>query len=48
MERRKFLKGAAIAGAATALASPASAKSSVEMAIVATWPRDFPGLGLPA
>ncbi len=48
MERRKFLTGAALAGTATTLAAPAIAQSRVEMAIVSTWPRDFPGLGLPA
>ena len=48
MERRKFLKGAAIAGAASTLAAPALAQAKKEMVIVSTWPRDFPGLGLPA
>ncbi|MEX3009777.1 TRAP transporter substrate-binding protein [Hoeflea sp. TYP-13] len=48
MERRKFLKGAAIAGAASTLAAPALAQGKKEMVIVSTWPRDFPGLGLPA
>ena len=48
MKRRNFLTGAAIAGASTSLAAPSVAQSKVEMAIVATWPRDFPGLGLPA
>ncbi|MGR3660136.1 MAG: TRAP transporter substrate-binding protein [Paracoccaceae bacterium] len=48
MERRKFLTGAAIAGTAGALASPSVAQGVVEMAIVSTWPRDFPGLGIPA
>ncbi len=48
MERRKFLTGAALAGSAATLAAPASAQSKVEMSIVSTWPRDFPGLGLPA
>lgn len=48
MERRKFLKGAAIAGAASTLAAPAVAQAKKEMVIVSTWPRDFPGLGLPA
>ncbi len=48
MQRRKFLKGAAIAGAATTLAAPAVAQAKKEMVIVSTWPRDFPGLGLPA
>jgi TRAP-type mannitol/chloroaromatic compound transport system substrate-binding protein len=52
MERRKFLKGAALtAGAATtatALAAPAIAQSRKDLVIVATWGRDFPGLGLSA
>lgn len=48
MERRKFLKGAAVAGAASTLAAPAVAQSKIEMVIVSSWPRDFPGLGLPA
>lgn len=51
MERRQFLKGAAIAGpaiAATSLAAPALAQSRVELNIVSTWPRDFPGLGTSA
>ncbi|PCH93930.1 MAG: ABC transporter substrate-binding protein [Rhodobacteraceae bacterium] len=48
MERRKFLTGAAIAGAATSLAAPSVAQGKKEMVIVSTWPRDFPGLGLPA
>ncbi len=48
MERRNFLKGAALAGAATTLAAPALAQGGKTMTIVSTWPRDFPGLGLPA
>ncbi len=51
MERRDFLKGAAIASGAaatTTLAAPAVAQSSTDMVIVSTWPRDFPGLGIPA
>ena len=52
MERRKFLKNAglvATAGAAAStLAAPAIAQESMEMNIVSTWPRDFPGLGLSA
>ncbi|MEL6572382.1 MAG: TRAP transporter substrate-binding protein [Pseudomonadota bacterium] len=48
MERRKFLTGAAVAGAGATLAAPAVAQGTIEMAIVSTWPRDFPGLGLPA
>jgi len=49
MKRRKFLaKGAAGAGAAAAaatFAAPAIAKSRIEVVMVTTWPRDFPGLG---
>jgi TRAP-type mannitol/chloroaromatic compound transport system substrate-binding protein len=51
MERRKFLKGAALtagAAAATTLAAPAVAQGKIDMVIVSTWPRDFPGLGIPA
>ncbi len=51
MERRKFLKGAALgagAAATTTLAAPAVAQSKIDMVIVSTWPRDFPGLGIPA
>ena len=50
MERRKFLKGAALAGAgaATTIAAPAIAQGVKEMTIVSTWPRDFPGLGISA
>lgn len=48
MERRKFLTGAALVGTATTLAAPAVAQDKKEMVIVSTWPRDFPGLGLPA
>ncbi len=51
ISRRKFMKGtgvAAGAAAATALATPALAKGGKEMAIVSTWPRDFPGLGISA
>ena len=50
MNRRKFIKGAAVAGGATAVAastfpSPAIAQSRIDIAMVTTWPRDFPGLG---
>ena len=48
MKRRDLLKGgaavAATAGAST-LAAPAIAQDRIEIAMVATWPRDFPGLG---
>ncbi len=44
--RRKFFKTAAATGvAAVALSAPAVAKERVEASMVATWPRDFPGLG---
>lgn len=48
MERRKFLKGAAIAGTGAALAAPAVAQSGKTITIVSTWGRDFPGLGVSA
>ncbi|MDA8869955.1 TRAP transporter substrate-binding protein [Rhizobiaceae bacterium] len=51
MDRRSFIKKAGVAGtvgAAATLATPALSQSKKEMAIVSTWPRDFPGLGLPA
>ena len=47
--RRKFFKTAAATGvaavAASSLAAPAVAAERIEAAMVATWPRDFPGLG---
>ena len=47
--RRKFFKAAAATGvaavAASSLAAPAVAADRVEASMVATWPRDFPGLG---
>ena len=48
MDRRKFLKGAAIGAGATALAAPAIAQGGKQLTIVSTWPRDFPGLGTSA
>ncbi len=49
MKRRQFLKkgavGVAGAATATAFAAPALAQKRIEMVIVSTWPRDFPGLG---
>ena len=52
MNRRKFIARAGLAAGATAaastLAAPAIAQSRKEMAIVSTWPRDFPGLGTSA
>lgn len=51
MKRRDFLKagtvaaGAAAVTAASNFAKPAIAQDRVEMNIVSTWPRDFPGLG---
>ncbi len=48
MERRKFLTGAAVGATGVALAAPAVAQDRVELNIVSTWPRDFPGLGTSA
>ncbi len=48
MKRREFLKKGAVAGgaaAATTLAAPAIAQKRIEIAMVSTWGRDFPGLG---
>lgn len=48
MERRKFLTGTALAGAGVAASGfpkPALAQERIEMVVVSTWPRDFPGLG---
>jgi len=48
MDRRKFIKGAGIAGAAAAastLAAPAIAQGKRELKMVTTWPKNFPGLG---
>ena len=49
MKRRDFLKKGAVAGgaaaAATTIAAPAIAQKRIEIAMVTTWPRDFPGLG---
>lgn len=53
VNRRKFIKGAAVGGVAVAAAAstvpaPAIAQAKKEMIIVSTWPRDFPGLGISA
>lgn len=48
MERRKFLKGAALGAGAAALATPAIASGGKQLTIVSTWGRDFPGLGVSA
>jgi TRAP-type mannitol/chloroaromatic compound transport system substrate-binding protein len=48
MKRREFLKKGAVAGgaaAASTIAAPAIAQKRIEVAMVTTWPRDFPGLG---
>lgn len=48
MDRRKFIKNAGLAtgaAAASTLAAPAIAQERIEVVMVSTWPRDFPGLG---
>ncbi len=49
VERRKFLTGAAVAGAAGAAAAsfpaPAISQDRKELRMVTTWPKNFPGLG---
>lgn len=49
MQRRKFLRAAALGTAGTALAAPmVNAQSAKTITIVSTWGRDFPGLGTSA
>ena len=50
MKRRDLIKGGAVASAATAstLAAPVFAQGKIEINMVSTWPRDFPGLGVGA
>ena len=48
IKRRAFVAGAGVAGAAAAASTfpaPAVAQKRIEMVMVTTWPRDFPGLG---
>ncbi len=49
MDRRSFIKKAGVAAGATAaastLATPAISQTTTDLVVVATWPRDFPGLG---
>ncbi len=49
MDRRSFIKKAGVAAGATAaastLATPAISQTTKDLVVVATWPRDFPGLG---
>jgi TRAP-type mannitol/chloroaromatic compound transport system substrate-binding protein len=48
MKRRDVLKGgvaAALATGASTVAAPAIAANRIEITMVSTWPRDFPGLG---
>ncbi|WP_029031972.1 TRAP transporter substrate-binding protein [Salinarimonas rosea] len=48
MERRQFLKGAALAGgaaAASTLAAPAIAQERIEWRLVTSWPKGLPGAG---
>ena len=52
MKRREFIKGAAVAGVATAaattLAAPAISQGIKEIKMVTSWPKNFPGLGTTA
>lgn len=51
MERRQFLTGAAVSGAAVAASAfpkPAIAQGRMEWRMVTTWPKNFPGLGVGA
>ena len=51
IDRRSFVKNTGLLAGATAVATvaaPAIVQARTEMAIVSTWPRDFPGLGISA
>jgi len=51
MERRKFLKAGAVASSAavaSTLAAPAISQGNVELTMVTSWPKNFPGLGTAA
>ncbi|HET8725875.1 MAG TPA: TRAP transporter substrate-binding protein [Alphaproteobacteria bacterium] len=53
VERRRFLKGAALGGVASAAAAssfpaPAISQGRMEWRMVTTWPKNFPGLGVSA
>ena len=48
MERRNFLRGAAVAAAGAGLAAPAVAQDRQTWRMVTTWPKNFPGLGVGA
>ena len=48
MERRQFIRGAAVAAAATGFAAPAIAQDKQTWRMVTTWPKNFPGLGVGA
>ena len=48
MERRQFIRGAAVAAAASGLAAPAIAQDRQTWRMVTTWPKNFPGLGVGA
>jgi len=45
MQRREFLKGGAVAAAATTLAAPALAQATLNLKLVGTFPKGFPGVG---
>lgn len=48
MDRRSFLKKAGLGGgavAASTLAAPAIAQGNIELKMVTSWPKNFPGLG---
>jgi TRAP-type mannitol/chloroaromatic compound transport system substrate-binding protein len=48
VERRRFLTGAAVVGAAAAssLPSPAIASGTIELRMVTSWPKGLPGAGV--
>lgn len=48
MQRRSFMRGAAVAAAGSAIAAPAIAQERMTWRMVTTWPKNFPGLGVGA
>ncbi|MBZ8135295.1 TRAP transporter substrate-binding protein [Afifella sp. IM 167] len=47
-DRRRFLKGGALAAGAAALSAPALAQAPIEWTMVTSWPKNLPGPGVSA
>ncbi len=48
MDRRNFIRSAALGAGAVTLAAPAVAQGNMTWRMVTTWPKNFPGLGVGA